>query len=349
MIQEFQDEVLDTSGQSDNNPRYRIRDNSGTILQDDVQISLKTPVTQEGTKLNKALFETFLTAKQLVATFDTPGTYNWTIPDVIKKKGVVDLFLMGGGGSGGAAAVVTTSTKTAIASATGGGAGYVTKVKDFYIGGQTTLKITVGGGGSRATIGSLLVYNDYYSLDIQGNPGNTTSVGPYIALGGEGGKSSSGRAGSTAKCNGANGGSGSTGIDYEASTTAIPSSGYDGSDGGVYGTKIELKGLGQGKANVMNDYNVGEIIGSAGGSACSRTVSTDTLYYQAGTSHSTSRGKGGDGATTTLTTGYAQSATGNGNGGGAITIAIYDPNFKKSTSLDINSGAGSPGLVMIFA
>lgn len=57
MIQEFQDEVLDTSGQSDNNPRYRIRDNSGTILQDDVQISLKTPVTQEGTKLNKAFFE----------------------------------------------------------------------------------------------------------------------------------------------------------------------------------------------------------------------------------------------------------------------------------------------------
>ncbi len=57
MIQEFKDEVLDTSGQSDNNPRYRIRDNNGTILQDDVQITLKTPVTQEGTAINKAMFD----------------------------------------------------------------------------------------------------------------------------------------------------------------------------------------------------------------------------------------------------------------------------------------------------
>jgi hypothetical protein len=52
-----QDEILDTSGQLDSKPRYRMRDNDGNILQDNIQLEVKTPVIQEGTAINKALFE----------------------------------------------------------------------------------------------------------------------------------------------------------------------------------------------------------------------------------------------------------------------------------------------------
>lgn len=54
MIQEILDEVLDTSLQSDTNPRYTIKDNSGNIINDNVQIDLKTPVVTGGTPLNRA-------------------------------------------------------------------------------------------------------------------------------------------------------------------------------------------------------------------------------------------------------------------------------------------------------
>lgn len=48
---EIKDEVL--SGE----PRYTIRDNQGNILQDNVDITLKTPIIQEGTPVNKVLFD----------------------------------------------------------------------------------------------------------------------------------------------------------------------------------------------------------------------------------------------------------------------------------------------------
>lgn len=57
MIQEFKDEILDTSGQPDNKPRYRIRDNNGTILYDNITLEVATPVTQEGMNINKAKVE----------------------------------------------------------------------------------------------------------------------------------------------------------------------------------------------------------------------------------------------------------------------------------------------------
>lgn len=57
MLQKIEDEILDFSGQSDLLPRYLIRDNQGNVVNDNVQIALKTPVLNEGTNLNKAFFE----------------------------------------------------------------------------------------------------------------------------------------------------------------------------------------------------------------------------------------------------------------------------------------------------
>lgn len=57
---DIKDEVLDTSLQPDNNPRYTIKDNNGRVINDNVQIDLKTPVVTEGTPLNKATIERIL-------------------------------------------------------------------------------------------------------------------------------------------------------------------------------------------------------------------------------------------------------------------------------------------------
>lgn len=65
-----QDEILDTSGQLDSKPRYRIRDNNGTILYDNVTLEVATPVTQEGTEINKALFDKVDGALAVVASRD---------------------------------------------------------------------------------------------------------------------------------------------------------------------------------------------------------------------------------------------------------------------------------------
>lgn len=50
MREEFYDEILTDV------PKYTLRDKNGKIINDDVDISLKTPVLQEGTPLNKKLF-----------------------------------------------------------------------------------------------------------------------------------------------------------------------------------------------------------------------------------------------------------------------------------------------------
>lgn len=54
MFQDFKDEVLDPSLQPDVNPRYTIKDNNGKVINDNVQIDLKTPVVQNPTPLNRA-------------------------------------------------------------------------------------------------------------------------------------------------------------------------------------------------------------------------------------------------------------------------------------------------------
>ena len=66
MLQDIKDEIL--SG----DPRYTIRDSSGNVLNDNVDISLKTPITQEGTPVNRALF------RNLQGDLYTQDRYNIT-------------------------------------------------------------------------------------------------------------------------------------------------------------------------------------------------------------------------------------------------------------------------------
>lgn len=53
MYQEIKDEILDPSLQPDANPRYTIKNNAGVVINDNVQIDMKTPIVQNPTPLNK--------------------------------------------------------------------------------------------------------------------------------------------------------------------------------------------------------------------------------------------------------------------------------------------------------
>lgn len=65
---EFKDEILDVTSQPDNKPRYRIRDNNGNVLYENVQLEVQTPVVQEGTKVNADMFNLINGAMQTVAS-----------------------------------------------------------------------------------------------------------------------------------------------------------------------------------------------------------------------------------------------------------------------------------------
>lgn len=59
------DEILDTTFQDDTNPRYTMKNNSGDVLYDDIQMELKTPVLQEGTSLNKDFLNRLFTYEEM--------------------------------------------------------------------------------------------------------------------------------------------------------------------------------------------------------------------------------------------------------------------------------------------
>ena len=72
MIQKIYDEVLN------GNPKYILRDSNGNVLEDDVDIALKTPVVQQGTPINKALIENIQGDLYTQDSFNTPTISNYT-------------------------------------------------------------------------------------------------------------------------------------------------------------------------------------------------------------------------------------------------------------------------------
>ena len=71
MIQEIKDEIL----QGD--PRYTIRDNTGNVLNDNVDIALKTPLVEQGTPINRQMIQ------NIQGDLYTQDRFN--IPKVVKE------------------------------------------------------------------------------------------------------------------------------------------------------------------------------------------------------------------------------------------------------------------------
>ena len=103
------DEELNTSGQLDQDARYTIRDNNGNVVYDNVKIELKTPVSVEGTPINKATLEgiqndlmneTKLIVAEYIATEDI-GELEITNLDLDSDGGVYEILINGGFDSSG--------------------------------------------------------------------------------------------------------------------------------------------------------------------------------------------------------------------------------------------------------
>lgn len=95
---EIKDEIL--TGE----PRYRVRDNNGNIIQDNVTIEQITPVKQEGTEINKSLFTNFnngIMDETKEAIFDytlTEDAEQFDINglDLLADGGLYELIVIGG-------------------------------------------------------------------------------------------------------------------------------------------------------------------------------------------------------------------------------------------------------------
>lgn len=129
-----------------------------------------------GVALTPAGIAHLLFDKSAVVTFTDPGTYTWTVPDVL-RSGVKKAFVQvqGGGGSGRSLVGATGSTQG------GCGGGYAQKLLSLK--GVVTVTITVGPGGA-SVVGSA------------GIAGGASSFGTYVsATGGSGGDSGRGVSG----------------------------------------------------------------------------------------------------------------------------------------------------------
>lgn len=94
---EVKDEILNGE------PLYVIKDSSGKVIYDNVKLELKTPLIQEGTPINKSLFDKIDYIGQCLATMDktgedifnfiTTGIYdnNVTIPEQVDSYRLLNL------------------------------------------------------------------------------------------------------------------------------------------------------------------------------------------------------------------------------------------------------------------
>ncbi|WP_353806479.1 glycine-rich domain-containing protein [Halomonas sp.] len=123
-----------------------------------------------------------LAPAQNIAVFDTTGTTNWTVPNVLRnghRKAFVTVI--GGGGSGGKGSVT-------LSMGGGGGAGGLS-MGLVDLSGVDDLDITVGAGGASPGTTS----------GLNGNPGASSSFGSILsATGGNGGGGTTGMGGGNA-------------------------------------------------------------------------------------------------------------------------------------------------------
>lgn len=251
----------------------------------------------------------------LVKEYRAAGAYTWTAPDLFGGRSYrVGVYMVGGGGSGG----VVKGTQVA----TGGAAGYAKNLMLTVKPGQK-IPLVVGAGGAASS--------------AAGKTGGTTSFNAVTVFGGEGGKTGS----DTYGADGASGGQGSDASHLRTNKTRILYGGTAAMCGVVSSSSIarfRQGGESQPTRESQNRFDPGMVTLCAGGFSGTEVGAETITAMPDGT-------KGGSGkqissAADSLT---GESATGNGNGGGAAS------NLASSAAGTLASGAGSPGMVLIYA
>lgn len=248
----------------------------------------------------------------LVQEYRTAGAYTWTAPNLFGGRSYrVGVYMVGGGGSG----AVCFTSGSAYEGVSGGASGYGKNIELTVTPGQKIAAVVGAGGAAVSLTGT--------SGKALGNTGGTTSFHGETALGGEGGQ----------RLRGADGGQGSDAVpnrrnetrDLYAGVPTITNMSSNESRGG----------LSQSPRVSQNRFDPSMVSLSAGGSA-------GYNYWEVikampdGT-------KGGSGGKNGVSSAVTESATGNGNGGGAET------GDRVSAAVTLTSGAGSPGMILIYA
>ena len=150
------------------------------------------------------------------ATFGTPGTYLWTVPNGVNLlKGRV----VGAGGGAGAADPNFGGTGYYLSGAGGGAGGYDEGIVSVTPGQQITIIV-----GAQGTAGSAAALAAGTGNAGSGGTGGTSSIGPYLA-------STGGQGGSWPAPGSAAGGRGGAG--YGGAVSAYGGDGSDGQNGSV--------------------------------------------------------------------------------------------------------------------
>jgi hypothetical protein len=260
------------------------------------------------------------------ATFDTPGTFEWTVPAGVDT---VDVLVVGGGGGGGSG--------WDAAPGGGGGAGGLRQQAASVTAG-TVVAITVGAGGTGGT-----------GTGGAGGDGAPSSFGALEAVGGGGGGSGRNAGGNGGSGGGAGGRhnlssssnfiptvrSGGTGTEGQgaaggSSTDEKPGRGVAGGGGGGAGGPGESRVAPE---DLEDPDALGPLLqtGGAGGPGVTSDITGTEIVYAVG-------GDGGAFGVDASLAGVDASAVGSGGGGGE---------HQTATTGDIAGGAGSAGIVVV--
>ena len=250
----------------------------------------------------------------LVKEYRAAGAYTWTAPDLFGGKSYrVGVYMVGGGGSGGAARGSSTVT--------GGAAGYAKNLTLTVTPGQN-IPVVVGAGGAAAIVNA----STAGAGALAGKTGGTTAFNGTTVFGGGGGLIQTSQ-----DVGGASGGQGSDACTGNHYTDRVL---YAGAP--VISVGALTGGLSQPARVSQNQFDPSMVSLCAGGNQYETMAAMPD-----GT-------KGGDGAAGYANAGsiIAGSATGNGNGGGAVQNANSGG---IGSGYTVQSGAGSPGMVLIYA
>jgi len=280
----------------------------------------------------------------IILTFTTVGSCNWSVPSGITTA---DVLVVGGGGAGG-----TTSN----GAGGGGGGGQVNAQTGISISG--TIAIQIGAGGVAQTTASSTPGGNGGASSFTRSSGTAISAsggsgGASVAVGAVGSPGTTGYnggggsvwAGNVSTTNGSNGVGGfKGGSSFPSSVDSnIQAGGGGGGAGGDGANAISSNG-GAGGAGVSNSLT-GSAIFYGGGGGGGKRSSTGTAGA-GGNGGGGNGGRAGNGAAATANTGGGGGGGGGesrgGAGGSGVVILKYSiPDGFSALSFNINGGAGS--------
>jgi autotransporter-associated beta strand protein len=321
------------------NPAVASVDSTGLVTALSAGTATITVTTQDGGKT--AIRNLSVTGPQstVMASFGTPGTYNWVVPANVSA---VTVECRGGGGSGGSVNSQEGSSQN-IRGGGGAGGNFAKRVNIPVSSGQTYL-VTVGAGGAPSITG--FVHNESLSSQTGGSSSFTTAdlaTTHALATGGVGGKNG-------LRIGAATGAASNAGATTAISSGSVGDAIFTGGNGS--GAGFPYTGSGGGGAGSLENGNAadnsatgGGLGGDAGGGRGANGV--DGLNASTGNgTDGTAHGGGGSGAG--RNTAHSIFVNGPGGAGGAGSVLLTWTIDTGTTQYAVTSANSSEAVGAVF-